>query len=170
MGTVNYPMINGHRMDFSSISFQPNGSRIIGIKSINYKHSLKPGMVRGTSAQVAGMTRGEYDASWDMEIYREDWLDFVTALAQLGGFTSGLGLSGQGPGYMEVPFPCSVAYAETPWAPVQMDMLIGCRITDDDVSNSSGSDGLTLKIQGVCIQQTRAGFSAINIPITPSGF
>jgi hypothetical protein len=154
MGTVQYPLINGVRMDFSSINFAPIGARIVGIKSINYEDELNPGIVRGTSAQVIGRTRGEYNATFDFEIYREDWLDLCIALSKLTT-ASGLSPSGTAPGIYEVSFPITVAYAETPASPVQTDTLLGSRLKKAAASNSSSSEALSLKVEGHALMLIR---------------
>lgn len=156
---VNYPLINGHRYSFSSITIDMNGIRQLGFKSINYKASLKPGELRGTSPLPLGRTRGDATFEGDLEMYRAEFDVLLGALGQygsaIGGFSAGVTLPGVGSfgittganlGFMEVAFPIIVSYQELSNNMLTTDTLEGVRITDVDMSNSQGTDGSTVKL------------------------
>ena len=130
---IAYPLVNGNRYDFSSIEVNVNGVMFKGIKSINYNDKLTPGAVYGTNAMKIGRTRGVYEASASIEVFKEDWFILAPAIASLPPF--GLG---------EASFLVTVMYAEL-LAPVVVDVLGGCRITEVDDSHSQGGDALVIK-------------------------
>lgn len=132
---IQYPLINGVRHDFSSLElkFATFGNLVIvGIKSVNYKSSLKPTKVYGTHPQPIGRTRGVYDASGDIEMY----------LAEANVLESAIAATGQG--LMEAVFDATVTRFENQFDSI-IDEIIGCRITDRDSSNSQGGDAATIK-------------------------
>src|SRR5262249_53587095 len=135
-------------------------------KSLSYKSSLKPGIVRGTNAQVVGRTRGIHDASGELVLYREDFADFLALLGTLTGATSGLSPTGLPPGFMEVAWDGIVAFSEAPASPVQTDLLKGCRITDIDDSHEEGEEALSVKLSLSILMVLYNGASPINIPLT----
>lgn len=132
---INFPLINGNRMDFSSVDIIVAASRMRGIKSIDYSQSLTPGKVRGTGAQKLGRTRGEHDADASLEIYMEEFGDLVQLLGA-GGIV----------GYMEANFDVIVTYAEFPSSPVQTVNIHGARMIKHEQQAQQGSDPLTMKL------------------------
>lgn len=161
---VSYPVVNGIRFDFSSIQFRVNGKVFPGIKSLSFNHAMEPGLVRGTAAQVIGRTRGQYNSEGSVELYREDADDFLTIIAPNSFVTGGQ----NGTGFMEVQFDVGVTYFEpiqglTPAA--QMDIMKGCRIKKEDISNASGSDPSTIKYDFHIMYLIRNG----RAPISASG-
>lgn len=154
---VTYPVINGLRFDYSSIEIVVAGKRFPGFKSLNYKHNLAPGKVKGTAAQDLGRSRGVYSASGNVEVFREDSDDFLNLIQALQPTL----------GFMEINFDINVNYFELiqgggPAA--QNDRLIGCRITEDGNSNSQGSDPLTVKFQLDVMLLMKNGKFPIGIP------
>lgn len=125
-----YPKVNGHVYDFSSVEINFKGLIYAGVSEISYTHGLEPGVLRGTRSGKLGRTRGEYTAEGSFSMYLEEWKLFRTAL---------------GPGFMERSFTATIHYSEL-GAPLQTDVLNGCRITNDEKSHSQGSDPLVAAI------------------------
>src|SRR5262245_3632205 len=94
---LQYPLINGRRYDFSSITLNAAGTKLTGFTSIKYSHKLTPKKVMGTHPQPIGRTRGEYEAQGSLTLYRQEMDELRTQL---------------GPGYMEVIFDITVSYAD----------------------------------------------------------
>lgn len=160
MSQLFYPTLNGIRFDFTSIQFRVNGQVFPGIKSLNYKHSLEPGLVRGTAAQVIGRTRGQYNVEGDLEIYREDADNFLQLIAPASATISGQ----TGTGFMEVSFDMSVTFQEAiqgSGPATQNDVLKGCRIKQEESSNSDGGGPSTLKYSLHVMYLTRNGRAAL---------
>ena len=55
-----WPNINGHEISFGDIEFRWLEKRYIGIKGINYKHSIDVTAVEGAADQPLGWPRGSY--------------------------------------------------------------------------------------------------------------
>lgn len=145
MPTPPAPLINGQRFDFSSGKFDIAGVKFdAGIKSVAYSEEGKPGKARGARAAVAGMTRGDYDVSGSLEIYKEYLDDFLAALTS------------QGRGYLEQMFVGTFVYAERDM-PFNTDVIIGMKLTKLDDSHSEGGDPLVVKADFVAIEMTRNG-------------
>jgi len=132
-----YPLINGNRSDFSSATIDIAGDKFNGIKSLNYKQTLEPGLVRGNRAQVLGTTRGKHDAEGNVELYLAEYQALLLKLSALGAGRFG---------FMEVKFNITAGYAEGPLDLIVNDQLIGCRIKSVDRTNAEGSDALTVKV------------------------
>jgi hypothetical protein len=125
-------MINGIRYDFSSVIIAINGIKFGGVKSLNYSGTLTPGKLRGNRAQVIGRTRGSYDATGSLEVWKAEWRNMLEAL---------------GPGFMEQAFGITAAYSEltTPQL-AQLDEIVGCRIVKHEDQMSEGEEPLTVKL------------------------
>lgn len=128
---MDFPLINGHRFSWASISFDIDGSDIIHIKEISYTSSMETADVRGTGPQKAGTTRGEYNAEGSMTLLAEGWNELRARL---------------GNGYMERRFRLIVSYAEV-GQDVQTDELVGCRITSVEKGGSQGTDALEVSLE-----------------------
>lgn len=153
--SISKPVINGLQWDFSSIELRLLGVPFADFKSLTYKHTLEPGMARGTRAQIVGRSRGKYDAEGSIEVYKRPWLAFLAALF------------GTNPtyGYMEVDFDIVVSYSEL-LSPVQTDILRLCRIKSDDESHSEGGEVATCKLDLHVMSIIKAGV----VPISPAKF
>jgi hypothetical protein len=123
---IQYPLVNGHRYSFASIEARFNGIPFIGFSAINYKPSLKAGMVYGSRPQPIGRTRGKVEFTFDFEMYR---LEFEVFKATLGA---------GGIGYGEIAFDTVVQYAEL-GQPVITDTIVAARIEEVDLSNADGT-------------------------------
>lgn len=140
---IAYPLINGHRFSFASAEiFLPgNPLPVLGITAVNYSSELMPGKVWGTRSKPLGRTRGKADAKGDMEMLRLEWENLKFFLG-VGGVAFGV-----------TAFDIQVVWSELPFSPVITDILVGCRITNDEYSNQEGTDPskvkLTLDLMGL---------------------
>lgn len=150
---IPYPLVNGHRYSYNSCQFRFNGQLFVGVKSLNYKPSLKGGLVRGTSPNPIGRTVGDAEYTWDCEMLR---LEFNNLMSLLGAPVVGYG---------EVPFIITVTLFE-PGAPVTIDSIVSCRIEEADSQNASGTDATMVKMSGSALQMLTNG----NPIVTPRNF
>lgn len=135
-----YPAINGLRCDFSCITFLANGAPIAGITEINYGQELKGGEVRGTPIQQIGATPGQLKAKADFTMLQLEWNLLIPVLAVLASGTPASG-------YMQARFDIMVQY-QLPSSPaIIVDVLRGCKVSNHDMSNKSGSDALQEKVE-----------------------
>lgn len=123
-------LINGKRYDHSSVEITIGAKPYTLITSISYQHSLEPGVLRGTSPHKLGRTRGQYEASGSVTMYKAEYKEMVRAIKLLNPTV----------GYMEVEFPVTVTYQEVAAGELNIDKLLGCRITSAEHSSSEGSD------------------------------
>lgn len=134
-GLPNMPLINGFRFEWSSVELAVDGSqKYVGVKGLDYTSSLKGNKVYGTSALPIGRTRGQYDATGKLSLYKEESGDFIAYLATKNPST----------GIFEAVFDITVNYSEKIAGQVQTDKLIGCRITSRNDSHAQGGDGLSV--------------------------
>ena len=133
MAQVAYPLINGVRYDYSSIEIKFNGNTYRGVKEVAYNETLEPSKVYGTSAEILGATRGVYDCSGSVTMYKSDARALREALV-------GAGQNGWG----EKAFDIVVTFSANGEA-VQTDQLIGVRLKGRDASHSQGPDALEEK-------------------------
>ena len=148
-------LINGLAYDYTSISFYLNASRIFEVKSFNYKPALKPGYVYGTGAKKRGRTRGQATVDGGFTMYK--------AAYQL--FLQGLDVAFPGVPYMEAAFDAQISYAEL-GQPIITDILVGCRIIDDQDSPAEGSDAAVVNVTLDIMDMTRNGFSFVSGDLT----
>lgn len=125
-----FPLINGVRFDFSSVEIHIGAEVFNGIKEITYKHTLDPGMMRGTRAAVMGRTRGKYDPEASITFYKSEYQDFIAAI---------------GNNYMLREFNVTVIYQELPALELVTDNLLQCRLKSSENSHSEGEDALVVK-------------------------
>jgi hypothetical protein len=128
---ADYPLVNGVRYDYSSCEIVVAGVTVIGVKSVNYKHALKPGTVRGTSAQKNGRTRGQYEPEASFTMYKQEADELIERL---------------GAGYMEISFDMVIHYADE-GQPVKTTRVVGCRIADESDEHEEGTDALVTKFE-----------------------
>jgi hypothetical protein len=132
MALPKYPLVNGLRYDWSSVKIKIKGQTYIGVKAVNYKHKLTPGVVKGTTSQVIGKTLGEYEAEAGLEMYMAEWKELRKALG--------------GDGYMAASFDIVVQYSVRTGAPVETDEIRGVSVTEVDKSHTSGNEPLAVKL------------------------
>lgn len=145
-----YPLINGHRFDWSSVRVTIDGVPYTGVKSINYRQALTPAVVRGTRAQPTGRTRGIYEPEGSIELYKEDYQEVIKAL-------SANGLRG----YMEYAFQIIVQYS-SPNQAVITDTLAGVRLASDEDAPAEGGDPFTVNCDLSIMYVLRNGLSALS--------
>lgn len=123
---ANYPQVNRHAYSFVSIetTIDVVGSKTVGIQAIDYKASLKPGAVYGSSARKNGRTLGKYEPSASMTLYKLDADELIDAL---------------GDGYGEISFNIVANFAEN-GQPISTVEIIGCRIAEWSESNKEGDE------------------------------
>lgn len=135
MPSIAYPQVRGHRYSWVSLEVSIGvvaaGTPIVGVRSINWSDELAPGVVYGTSPQPIGYTRGKQTLTADMEILLAEWENLR------------LGLGGVGFG--EVMFDIVVNFHELGIG-VQSYVLIGCRVTKVEQSNSDSTDASVVKL------------------------
>lgn len=120
------PLINGNYYSFGSIEAQVGALKFLDFTAINYGTSLEVSDVYGTRPQKLGTTRGKQNATASLEMYLFAWQAFMLTLR--GGV-----------GYGEVRFPVVISRGE-PNVPTITDTLIGCRIVNDEQSDSDGTE------------------------------
>ncbi len=128
MSVSKQPRINGNFPDWSSITVYIRGKPVFGVTEVTYKSTRDPGKVRGAGPRKLGRTRGEFDHEASIKLLREDAVALRQAL---------------GPGYMEADFDITVTY-QFKGGDLSTDKIFGCVITEDDTSNSSGTDALQI--------------------------
>jgi hypothetical protein len=144
---ISYPEVNGHRTSYCSIELGIDGTRIKGVKSINYKDEVEIGELYGTSSNRIGRTRGRSKPGGDIEIYQAEWEEYLLPkLARNGAI-----------GFAELSWTITVTYSELGLSRTVTDRLIGVRFLSADKSNSEGTDALvvkcTLDVMRVMFQQ-----------------
>jgi hypothetical protein len=138
---ISYPLINGHRYSFASIEAIFNNIPFIGFTAVNYKPSLKAGMVYGSRPQPIGRTRGKAEFTFDFEMYRLEFEIFKASLVSVAG---------PGNGFGEVSFRTVVQYSEIGQS-VVTDTMVGARIEEADLSNADGTDPSKVKCTCSCM-------------------
>lgn len=126
------PLVNGNYPDWSQIDIvlPAPAPRLTGVwcTKLSYKHSSKKGEATGTTAQVLGLTPGEYRAEGSMTLHKRAASVFRRAL---------------GEGYMAKQFRIDCHYNMNDGAGVISDYLRGVSITDVGNDHSQGSEALS---------------------------
>lgn len=143
---ADYPMVNGHRMSFSSINLAIDGTETIGFRSVTYNDSQDPGEVRGAHAQIIGRTLGDYTCEASLELYSEELDEFLRAF---------------GDGYMERVFDVIVTYSEEDGGPTVTDTIHACRIRAVNRNHTQGTDPLSATIDLHPMWITRSGVNPL---------
>jgi len=126
--------INGRLYSWSSIEVGIGagaGMPFDGIKAINYSDNLDPGMPRGKGPLARGYTLGNYQADGDIELYRDQFDEFVELLG--------------GPGFMTVVFPLLVSYWEPAFGAAKTDTVVAKLKKNSTGGSSDSTDGITVK-------------------------
>jgi len=122
------------RMSFSSVTIKMAGqSPLIACKDISYDDTLAGVKVKGTNPYPLGRTRGDYEANGSIEIYREEFNDFMQTFTGVKGFK-------------ETSFDIVVQYSEN-GTDVITDTLVGCRIESNPSKASQSADPLTIPVK-----------------------
>jgi len=129
-----YPLIDGHKYDHSSIELQASTSegspRIFdAVSEISYGQALSPGVVRGTLSQPLAFTQGKLEpGEGSLTMPKEDLQDLRDTL---------------GDGYMALPFTVTINYSSYGSATIT-DTLIGVRVTNDETTSSADDEGAVM--------------------------
>ena len=162
MATIDYPLINGVRHDFSSVRFKLRGVPVTGISAVNYSARKEPGKVYGTSSRLLGKTPGVVDFSASVTVYENEWAYITAALA----IPSAAGAAG----LMTESFDIIVQYV-TGNASLTTDTLVGCTITEIGASHSQGNSPL---VRQITLQPMNIKFNGANVlneaQLTPLNF
>lgn len=130
MAVLDYPNVNSLILDWSSIEFRWKGYTLKGVKSIAYNEKLDGQIVRGAGVVPMGSTRGVYEATGSVEVYKASSLKMREALG-----------SGWGEQYART----VVSYKEKGQSKLIKDELYGARLKARDASHSQGGDPLVEK-------------------------
>lgn len=142
-----YPLINGVRHSWASIEIKLADDIILGITELNYKDKLDPGIVKGAGPRPIAFTLGNAEFDGDFTILLEEFNTLVTKL---------------GDAWKSISFDIIVTYDESgSGLSTIVDTIKGCRITDTEASNSSGStDGSVRKCAIKALDILWNGFSS----------
>jgi hypothetical protein len=156
---LGYPLINGVRYDASSVELKINAQRYIGVASLDYEQGLDPGIVRGLNPQALGFTRGMYEVSGTIALYREEFNDLTTNFLTVAQ------------GLLEANVLCTVTYSELPPAAIPTgavsgtttDTIVGMRFTRSRHSVRAGSsDPLVVELPFIARYLLVNGVPALN--------
>jgi hypothetical protein len=133
------PIINGRRYGFSSIDLAVNGLPVLGrsFTGLSYSDTVQRGEVRGGSPLPLGHTRGDYSAEGSLEMPKEEFDIFLSAIT-LGGTL----------GYYEASFELTASYSEflSPGTPLMVDHLNGCKLNGTAQDYQRGPEGLIVRV------------------------
>lgn len=145
------PLINGVRHSFTSIELKIKDQIFIGVTSINYSRTRSRELVRGTSADPLGKTRGDNEYSATIELYLAE---FHLLMQQLGA------------GYGDVSFNVYVTYGENGFDTIT-DEIIGCTLDTTEADASQGPDPLTRSFDLNPIKIKFGGLDDLENPLQP---
>jgi hypothetical protein len=147
--TIQYPIVNGNRHDYTSAEIKIKGKIIQGIKSINYSRTRSRTVVMGTSVDPLGKTKGTNEYKADFELYLAEFNELVLEA---------------GAGYGDVYFDISVTWSANGFDTVT-DEIIGCTFDTTDSSNAQGGDTIVRKIEINPIKIRFAGVDDLDTPL-----
>jgi hypothetical protein len=130
MTTNDYPVINGHVYDHSSVEINIMGTIFTGVKEISYSDELEPGEARGTRPNALGFTVGEHKAEGSMTVYLADWRGMLQRM---------------GNGWGKTPINITVNYTDE-FGDTITDRLRQVRISKREKSSSAGADPIEVKL------------------------
>lgn len=149
-----YPRVNGTFPDWASIEIKIGADVFVGVTDISYKDPLTPARVYGTHPQPLVETRGMLEPEGSITLLHSEYRRLLATL---------------GTGYKEKFFLVIVNYSDG--ADTYTDELQGCRIKDDDMSHSQGSDPLKVTCALSVLRIIRNGLDSIASPLAgaPAG-
>ena len=144
-------LLNGVDYDFTSITLQILGTRIMKFSSIDFSSPLETGEVRGTHPGVLGTTRGQisHEASITASINEVRKIKRLVAAVNPAR------------GYMVNTFGMRLTIFETVGEPHIINFL-GCRLVGSEASWSQGPDHLEQTIPIKPINIIENGLSAVH--------
>lgn len=130
-----FPLINGDYYSYADIQLRFNGLTFVGVKAINYKDNLGRAKVRGTASVPLGLTRGNYEASGDVEMYLSAWAVIMQTFGAVGAIR-------------QIPFSVSITYGPNIGLPIPLvtDIIPAFYLGELDAPQSEGEDALTRKM------------------------
>jgi len=124
-------MINGKNFDWQSIEIMTPGGLCVGAQSINYTDSANVEKIYGKGRVIRGRSRGNYEASGNLEMSRPDFDNLVSALGSdyLGSADFTITVSGANDGGDSF-----------------TDVIVKAVITKQDLTGSQGDKNIPAKI------------------------
>ena len=129
--SVSFPTVNGKAFSFASVTLRANGIPFRAVKGVDYSSALERQKLYGTDRQAFGRTGGQYKGEASLEIWREQYGDFIESL---------------GDGFMEVEFDVEVQFQED-GQDMQEAFLPSVCIAKGSTSMTNSADGLSVKIE-----------------------
>jgi len=127
--------VNGLFLSRTSVNITVDNFPYLLFKSVHWNAKLTPGKTWGNKATPRGRGRGKFEPTADMELYVEDYDQLVRQLAAKNPTR----------GWMANSFTLTVTMSE-PDKGTTTVQLIGCRVTEDDISVGDGDDQLSNKL------------------------
>lgn len=128
------PLVNGVRTQHSNIQVRLNG-QVYFVKSVNWDHSLEPGVVKANLQEPIGWTDGEYKSTFNFELYKAEGDAFESDLMADPTYQMPDG-SGH-LGYMQIFFPVIIFHRKVSAVSLtEIDFF--ARITKDADSSTVG--------------------------------
>lgn len=128
---MGYPIINGNEFSFASAAIDFGGTKFYGLTTLNWSQELTPEDQYGNGPVPIGRTLGQYKAAADFE---QKLSEYERLLQKLGS------------NYMTKVFNVGCQYREQPGAGLFKVEINAVRIIKDEVSNSQGAAGTTVKV------------------------
>lgn len=132
---IPYPLVQGVRFDHSSLDIKLVGVSFLGVKSIDWNDEMNPGDVYGTGAQRLGVTRGQYKAKGNIEIWKAEAYNFENLVVTA---TPGIGL-------LECRWPGDINYVMEGGIGPFTSNLVGCRIISRNNQSAQGNEPASVK-------------------------
>lgn len=127
--SLEYPLINGLRYDWSSIELRIRGRRRKGFTEVSYTTSREHGKPGGAGDRRAGRTRGQVSDEASVTMLAEDARKLLAELGQNFGTR---------------PFDIVVSYSEG--IRTHTDTIRGACIKSVGNAHQRGSDGLVIRL------------------------
>lgn len=146
-------LINGNRFSFTDIRISIAGfDQPAVFTALNYKSTQEPGIVQANQVAPVGRTSGYGTATGGFTMLISEWDDLATTL------------SDQNPSgaVMNTDFDIQVSYNIND-TDIRTDNLIGCRITDMDVSVSKGNEAVYMVLQLSIMRVQRNGIDDFSL-------
>ena len=142
-------MINGRNYDYEDVKFFLNGIPI-GIDEINYNDEQEWELLHGAGSRPIAAGRGNYKASGDMTIKREDF-DTLNNIARAAGKT----IYDFKPGVIVVSYGAKTIsddsdFVDVEYSPLHTDTIQNFIFTKVDRAVKQNDKGNTVKLSFIC--------------------
>lgn len=128
--------VNGLFLSRTSVVLTIDDKPVRLFKSVHWATKLTPGKTWGNRATPRGRGRGKFEPSADLEVYLEDFSVIRNFLAT----------KNPARGWMANSFTLTITAFEEQLGGAFTVTLVGCRVTESDISVSDGDDQLTKKL------------------------